>query len=218
MIDGTELANVDALASEVQDAVTAAEALATAMDGLKVWASTLPDRWAGSGWSTERLDAALVDISAAVTGLTTPDQVLEQLRAIAADLTEARAVGEAAAQARATGDLDRFATESASSPATATAGDLAARIRAAYRELSAQTGSPWIGLVALRSHLADVPRDQLDRALQLLSREPGVHVQAQANQQALTAADREAAVTFGDSARHMLKVESPPGRSRRARH
>jgi hypothetical protein len=214
----TELTDVDALASEVQDAVTAAEALATAMDGLKVWASALPDRWAGSGWSTASLDAALGDVSAAVTGLTTPDQVLEQLRAIAAELAKARAVGEAAEQARATGDLDRFATEpAASSPATATAGDLAARIRAAYRDLSAESGSPWVGLVALRSHLTDVPRDQLDRALQLLSREPGVHVQAEANQQTLTDADREAAVTFGDSARHMLKVESP-GRSHRARH
>ncbi|WP_203590288.1 hypothetical protein [Streptomyces sp. SID13031] len=87
--------------------------------------------------------------------------------------------------------------------------DLETRIRAAYKVLSSKSGSTWVGLVTLRPALSDVPRDDLDAALQLLSRQPGVHVQAEANQQALTAADHEAAVNFGDSSRHLLKIENP---------
>ena len=87
--------------------------------------------------------------------------------------------------------------------------DVEARIRSAYQKLSSASGLPWVGLVELRTELADVDRPELDAALQQLSRQPGVHVQAEANQQALTDADREAAVTFGGSSRHLLKIENP---------
>jgi hypothetical protein len=87
--------------------------------------------------------------------------------------------------------------------------DLETRIRSAYRTLSADSGLPWVGLVTLREELRDVPRDELDSALQQLSRQPGVHVQAEANQQALTDADHESAVRFGGSSRHLLKIEHP---------
>jgi hypothetical protein len=86
--------------------------------------------------------------------------------------------------------------------------DLEARIRAAYQRLSARSGSTWVGLVALRLELPDDARGDVDAALQQLSRQPGVHVQAEANQQALTDADREAAVHFGGSSRHLLKIEN----------
>ncbi|TCC43615.1 hypothetical protein [Kribbella sindirgiensis] len=87
--------------------------------------------------------------------------------------------------------------------------DLETRIRSAYRTLSADSGLPWVGLVALRNELADVAREELDSALQQLSRQPGIHVQAEANQQALTDADHESAVRFGGSSRHLLKIENP---------
>ncbi|MDX6260307.1 MAG: hypothetical protein QOH84_1995 [Kribbellaceae bacterium] len=86
--------------------------------------------------------------------------------------------------------------------------DLETRIRTAYGTLSAKSGSTWVGLAALRAELTSVNREELDAALQQLSREPGVHVQAGANQQVLTSADHEAAVRFGGSSRHLLKIDT----------
>lgn len=80
-------------------------------------------------------------------------------------------------------------------------------IRAAYADLSEQSGSTWVGLAKLRDRLGMFARADVDAALRRLSREPGVHVQAEANQQALTEADWQAGVTFGGSTRHLLKIE-----------
>jgi len=229
----TELADVDELAGEVQTAVSTVEALSTAVDDLKAWLSTLPDRWAGAAWTTEGLDTAIQGVSDGAAALKIPDEVLEQLLALEAAIATARPLGEVAAEAGATGDLSGFApsqppaarrarraagvVDAAPAVPAGTGDRLEARIRDAYRALSAESGSPWVGLAALRNYLVDVPRAQLDPALQQLSRQPGVHVQAEANQQALTEADREAAVTFGGSDRHILQIEGSGRRSRAAR-
>jgi hypothetical protein len=76
----------------------------------------------------------------------------------------------------------------------------------------------WLGMVELRAELdADrraagaehYDRGEVDAALQRLSREPGVHVQEEANRQALVEADHQAAVRFGGSSRHILLIEEP---------
>jgi len=76
----------------------------------------------------------------------------------------------------------------------------------------------WVGMAELRAELdADrqahgaqpYDRGEVDAALQRLSWEPGVHVQEEANRQALTDADRDAAVRFGGSSRHILLIEEP---------
>ncbi|GAA3144692.1 hypothetical protein JOF29_005702 [Kribbella aluminosa] len=76
----------------------------------------------------------------------------------------------------------------------------------------------WVGMVELRAELdADrraagvepYDRSEVDAALRRLSREPGVHVQEEANRQALTDADHDAAVRFGGSSRHILLIEEP---------
>jgi hypothetical protein len=85
--------------------------------------------------------------------------------------------------------------------------DTEAQVRSAYALLARPAGS-WVGLVALREKLAGARRADVDAALERLASQPGVHVQAEANQQALTDEDREAAVRFGGSARHLLKIES----------
>lgn len=82
------------------------------------------------------------------------------------------------------------------------------QIRQAYTELAERPGADWITLVVLRGRLSDVPRDELDAALETLALQPGVHVQAEANQQALTPADHDAAVRFGGSTRHALMIET----------
>ncbi|MFI7067441.1 hypothetical protein ACIBL3_41055 [Kribbella sp. NPDC050124] len=87
--------------------------------------------------------------------------------------------------------------------------DLVGRIAAAYARLSSEPGESWVGLAALRTEIAEVPRDELDAALREMSRTPGVHLQEEANQQSLTDTDHEAAVRFGGSSRHILKIENP---------
>lgn len=94
-------------------------------------------------------------------------------------------------------------------PAVEPESDAETRIRTAYRKLSSASGLPWVGLADLRTQLTDLDREDVDAALQQLSRQPGVHVQAEANQQALTAADHAAAVRFGGSSRHLLNIENP---------
>ncbi|GAB3922151.1 hypothetical protein GCM10029976_010210 [Kribbella albertanoniae] len=87
--------------------------------------------------------------------------------------------------------------------------DLPQRVRDSYQRLSKRPGESWISLAALREDLADVPRNELDEVLEEMSLTAGVHVQAEANQQSLTEADHDAAVRFGGSSRHILKIERP---------
>lgn len=89
-------------------------------------------------------------------------------------------------------------------------------IRTAYQEL--RPDGTWLGLVDLRGRLTQYDRATQDQALRELSREPGVHVQGEANQQALTQEDRDAAVTFGGSSRHILAIDgvAPAAGARRA--
>ena len=87
--------------------------------------------------------------------------------------------------------------------------DLEAQIRSAYSQLSKDSESSWVAIAALRGELAGASRDDVDAALRNMSKLPGVHLQAEANQQALTEADHDAAIRFGGSSRHLLKIENP---------
>jgi hypothetical protein len=84
--------------------------------------------------------------------------------------------------------------------------DVEKLVRGAYRELATGPGS-WVGLVELRDELMGVRREELDAELERMASTPGVHLQAEPNQKALTDADRAAAVRFGGSDRHMLMIE-----------
>jgi hypothetical protein len=82
-----------------------------------------------------------------------------------------------------------------------------AQVREAYRTLAREPGG-WVGLAALRARLEGVARDEVDAALRRMAGRPGVHVQPESNQQALTGADRAAAVRFGGEDRHLLMIEA----------
>ncbi len=84
--------------------------------------------------------------------------------------------------------------------------DVEKQIRGAYARLAAP--GAWVGLVALREELFGVPRDAVDAELERMASTPGVHVQAETNQKALTEADRAAAVRFGGDDRHMIMIEA----------
>ncbi|MFI5932169.1 hypothetical protein [Actinoplanes sp. NPDC051494] len=91
--------------------------------------------------------------------------------------------------------------------ATIPADEIAVRIRRAYRKLADPAGA-WIGLATLRDHLGEVPSADLDGVLRLMARMPGVRIEEETNQKALSDRDRAAAVTIGAREQHLLAIES----------
>jgi hypothetical protein len=81
------------------------------------------------------------------------------------------------------------------------------RIRGGYAELAPRPGG-WVSLAHLRAELADAPRAEIDAALQTLHRAPGVSLIREENQKALTAADRDAAITIGGQDKHLIAIEA----------
>jgi hypothetical protein len=81
------------------------------------------------------------------------------------------------------------------------------QIRGAYWRLVKSPGD-WVGLADLRPKLAHLARESIDTELERMASTPGVHVQSEPNQKALSDADRKAAVRFGGDERHMLKIEA----------
>jgi hypothetical protein len=107
-IAGTELANIDEVDAEAKTALTAIETLIEALDEIKGWGGKLPERWAGTSWSTDGLDAAVSGVAEASAELQIPEGLMEKLALISAEVKKARTVGEVAAEARAKGDLSGF--------------------------------------------------------------------------------------------------------------
>lgn len=85
-------------------------------------------------------------------------------------------------------------------------GDLTARVTAAYQGLAPASGE-FIKLRELREHLADIPRSALDGALAAMFTAQRINLVPQSNQQALTAADREAALRLGGEHKHLISIE-----------
>lgn len=79
------------------------------------------------------------------------------------------------------------------------------RIRDAYGAL-APAPKDWVSLTDLRAKLADLPRAEVDAALRRMVRASDVSIVPESNQKTLTAADRTAAVTIGDQAKHLLAI------------
>jgi len=83
--------------------------------------------------------------------------------------------------------------------------DIDVLIKSAYHRLAAEPAE-FVKLRELRSELPDVPRAQLDSALEQMYRTRQVNLVPQSNQQALTQADRDAALRIGGEAKHMISV------------
>ncbi len=84
--------------------------------------------------------------------------------------------------------------------------NVAARVEDGYRALAPARGQ-FIGLRALRLHLADLPRPQLDAALAAMFTTQRINLIPQSSQQALTAADRESALRLGGEFKHLISIE-----------
>ena len=85
-------------------------------------------------------------------------------------------------------------------------GDLTGRVVAAYRALAAGTGE-FVKLRELRAGLADIQRSALDPALAAMFTARRVNLIPQSNQQALTDADRDAALLIGGEHKHLMSME-----------
>lgn len=83
--------------------------------------------------------------------------------------------------------------------------DLAGRVRAAYLELADPPGA-WIALAGLRALLADVPKGELDQALERMLDSPEVQLEPEPFGHRIGPAERAAAVHIGGEDRHKLAI------------
>ncbi len=86
--------------------------------------------------------------------------------------------------------------------------DVESRIEAGYRELAGEPGE-FVQLHELRLKLPDVSRADLDSALDRMYRNQRINLVAQANQEALSDADRESALLIGGSRKHLISIGRP---------
>lgn len=83
--------------------------------------------------------------------------------------------------------------------------DIEARIEAGYQALTRGPGE-FVKLRELRSHLAGIPRPDVDSALGKMYAEQRVNLVPQSNQQALSEADRESALRIGGEYKHLISI------------
>lgn len=90
------------------------------------------------------------------------------------------------------------------------------RIRQAYERTATPRGpgstGGWTNMTRLRGELGDIPREEVDSALDRMIEDPDVTMHHELNQRVLTAADRAAAVDIGGEPRHNLKIGDPAQR------
>jgi hypothetical protein len=83
--------------------------------------------------------------------------------------------------------------------------DIGALITQAYHGLADEPGA-FVKIRELRAQLSGISRADLDSALERMYRAQQVNLVPQANQQALTDADRQSALRVGGESKHMLSV------------
>lgn len=92
---------------------------------------------------------------------------------------------------------------------TASAGDLTAFIETGYRSLAATAGE-FVSLRELRlrlTELTDRPRPDVDAALAAMFTAQRINLIPQSHQQALSDADRDAALRIGGEYKHLISIE-----------
>jgi hypothetical protein len=97
-------------------------------------------------------------------------------------------------------------TADAPACAPASAADLTATIETGYRSLAAAAGE-FVSLRELRLRVADRARPDVDAALTAMFTAQRINLIPQSNQQALSDADREAALRVGGEYKHLISIE-----------
>lgn len=80
-----------------------------------------------------------------------------------------------------------------------------AQIRAGYRALAGEPGE-FVKLHELRLRL-DIPRADVDAVLDRMYQEQRINLVPQADQQALSDADRESGLRIGGKPKHLISIE-----------
>ncbi|MGD0557878.1 MAG: hypothetical protein ABSA93_23210 [Streptosporangiaceae bacterium] len=86
--------------------------------------------------------------------------------------------------------------------------DIPARVRAGYQALTQEPGE-FVPLVELRASVGEIPRADLDSALDRMYRAQEINLIPESNQQTLTDADRESALRVGGENKHLISIERP---------
>jgi hypothetical protein len=102
---------------------------------------------------------------------------------------------------------DEFFVPDASPPRPRAQAEIKALIREAYAALAGEPDG-WVRLADLRDQLDGLDRAEFDKALVALNRTKAVRIVPESDQKALTQRDRDAAVTIGNQARHLLAISS----------
>ena len=97
-------------------------------------------------------------------------------------------------------------TSDAPASTAANVADLTAVIEAGYRSLAATAGE-FVSLRELRLRLTDRTRPDVDAALTTMFTAQRINLIPQSNQQALSDADREAALRIGGEYKHLISIE-----------
>jgi hypothetical protein len=84
--------------------------------------------------------------------------------------------------------------------------DIEAQIRAGYRALAGELGE-FVKLHDLRLRLPDLPRADFDATLDRMYQEQRINLVPQADQQALSDADRESGLRIGSKPKHLISIE-----------
>ncbi|MBX6390890.1 MAG: hypothetical protein IRZ08_18190 [Frankia sp.] len=153
-----------------------------------------------------RPDSALADATDTASPVATADAVVaDGPAATATDLAPAGTAAGAAPAGPAAGTAPPAATGTDNG-----AGDIEARIRAAYRRLARRPGAA-IRLAERRPRRGDgLDRAAVDEVLRALNRDPrsGVTVAPEEDQKVLTSADLRNAVRIGGQDKHLLMIVS----------
>jgi len=88
-------------------------------------------------------------------------------------------------------------------PKTPQEPDVDARILSSYHEVTAEPAQ-FVKLTELRSRLADLPRADIDAALDRMYRSQRINLIPQSSPRALSAEDREAALRIGGEDKHLI--------------
>ena len=87
-----------------------------------------------------------------------------------------------------------------------TQADVETQIRAGYRVLAGEPGQ-FVKLHELRMRLPEIPRADIDAALDRMYQEQRINLVPQANQQTLSDADRESGLRIGGKPKHLISIE-----------
>ncbi|UOZ09362.1 hypothetical protein [Amycolatopsis sp. WQ 127309] len=144
-------------------------------------------------------NASADDLAQALRDPLTPSRTYDEIRAEQKRREQRVVTSPASTEATSATETARTETRP---PATAEQ-----RVRDVYRELASRPQG-WVRLSDVRERLgATLPRDEVDKALQAMTRTGRVHLSPDSDRRGLTQVDHDSAVRIGREDNHLLAIE-----------